>query len=332
MISCIFTIDYEIYGNGEGRLKDLVYEPTQRMLSAFRERELRFVAFVEAAELEMIEKKRTDPAIDSVKRQIQDMHATGFELGLHLHPQWCNADFIDGRWNLDYREYNLCVLPPSRIADIVQQSLDYLRRILGESDWTPLAFRAGNWLLQPTDVVANVLAQMGVKIDSSVFKGGLQRNLGLDYRPACGNGYSWRFYQDVNTPDPAGVLLELPTYTEMVPIWRIMTGKRFRMHQRGGGVQRRWTRITRYLDILRFHYPLKLDFCRMTMKELSSMMENIVRADILDPSTFKPVVAIGHTKDLTDLSTIETFLDYLRSRNIKISTFRDVWRACGVES
>ena len=27
MIECIFTIDYEIYGNGEGSLQQLVYEP-----------------------------------------------------------------------------------------------------------------------------------------------------------------------------------------------------------------------------------------------------------------------------------------------------------------
>jgi len=32
MIDCIFTIDYEIYGNGEGSLRELVYEPTQKFV------------------------------------------------------------------------------------------------------------------------------------------------------------------------------------------------------------------------------------------------------------------------------------------------------------
>ena len=30
MIECIFTLDYEIYGDGTGSLNELVYEPTDR--------------------------------------------------------------------------------------------------------------------------------------------------------------------------------------------------------------------------------------------------------------------------------------------------------------
>ena len=35
MIECIFTIDYEIYGNGEGTLGALVLEPTQHLKKIF---------------------------------------------------------------------------------------------------------------------------------------------------------------------------------------------------------------------------------------------------------------------------------------------------------
>ena len=31
MIECIFTVDYEIYGNGTGALIDLVYEPAKQL-------------------------------------------------------------------------------------------------------------------------------------------------------------------------------------------------------------------------------------------------------------------------------------------------------------
>ena len=51
MIECIFTLDYEIYGNGSGDLATLVLEPTERLLTLFRSRGHRFVVFVEAAEL-----------------------------------------------------------------------------------------------------------------------------------------------------------------------------------------------------------------------------------------------------------------------------------------
>ena len=60
MIECIFTIDYEIYGNGEGSLRDLVYEPAERLMAIFQKWGARFVAFIEVAELEMIEANKTD--------------------------------------------------------------------------------------------------------------------------------------------------------------------------------------------------------------------------------------------------------------------------------
>ena len=104
MIECIFTIDYEIYGNGEGSLKELVFEPAERLKAIFDRAGAKFVVFVEAAELKRIDACRADPAIDRVKDQIRKFHQDGFEIGLHLHPQWCNARYEDGQWDLDYAE------------------------------------------------------------------------------------------------------------------------------------------------------------------------------------------------------------------------------------
>ncbi len=150
MLNLIFTLDYEIYGNGQGSLRELVYEPADRLLAIFRKFNARFVAFVEAAELEMIQARGTDPAIDLVQQQIRDFYREGFELGLHLHPQWYNGRYENGKWHLDYSEYNLCSLPVERIASIVDRSIGYFRTVLGVADFTPLSFRAGNWLFQPT--------------------------------------------------------------------------------------------------------------------------------------------------------------------------------------
>src|SRR6188508_1219715 len=101
MIECIFTLDYEIYGDGQGDLRGLVYEPAERLRALFSRRGLRFVNFVEVAEFEKIDEARSDPAIDLVKRQIRELHVDGFETGLHLHPQWCNAHYDEGKWVLD---------------------------------------------------------------------------------------------------------------------------------------------------------------------------------------------------------------------------------------
>jgi hypothetical protein len=326
VIDFVFTIDYEIFGNGTGALHELVYEPARRLKDLFQSHNARFVAFVEVAEFEKIEAHGTDPAIDSVKKQIRDFYREDFEIALHLHPQWANARFQQGRWFLDLSEYNLCTLPRPRIVDIVDTSLAYLRHIVGEPQFTPLSFRAGNWLFQPTEAAASVLAEKGIKIDSSVFKGGLQRQNNLDYRRSLRNGYYWPFSGDVNEPDPAGPWIEVPIHSDMVPPWRMATSKRMAFTNQYG-VARRSTgqKLIRALDFLRFQYPLKLDFCRMTPDELACMMDAVIQADRKDPESYRPIVAIGHTKDLTDLGDVESVLCFLKMKRINISTFTEIY-------
>jgi hypothetical protein len=326
MIECIFTLDYEIYGNGEGSLKDLVYEPAKKLKSLFDQAGAKLVLFVEAAELEKIAAFKADPVVREVEDQILEFFNEGHEIALHLHPQWVNAHYHQGRWELDYREYNLCKLSSSRMAEITGRSIGYLQEILKTPDYIPLSFRAGNWLFQPTRDAAQTLSALGIKIDSSVFKGGVQRQHHLDYRQAIGNGYYWKFQDDVNRIDNQGEMLEIPIYTQMVPFWKMATAKRLSLQQKSNSSRPQVReRINRLLDRARFRQPLKFDFCRMTLEELVSMMEQINREDQTSPTGYKPMVVIGHTKDLVDFNTVETFLFYLREKGIGITTFREVY-------
>jgi len=330
MLDCVFTIDYEIYGDGSGDLHDLVYGPTERLRALFRHLNAPFVVFVEVAELERIEACKTDRSIDLVRRQVRTLYDDGVELALHLHPQWCNATYEAGRWRLCDEEYNLCVLPRPRIAELIDRALDYLRYLVGDARFTPLAFRAGNWLFQPTSAAASVLAERGITIDSSVFKGGWQHEHDLDYRAAPPHAFWWRFSSDVNEPDASASLVELPVYTEMVPFWRMLTRKRVGLQARGPSrPQSLWRTARRMRDFLRLHYPLKLDFCRMTLAELTSMLSSLIDADHRQPEVYRPVVAIGHTKDLVDVQTVSSFISFLRAQDVRISTFTDVHAVLG---
>jgi peptidoglycan/xylan/chitin deacetylase (PgdA/CDA1 family) len=329
MIECIFTIDYEIYGNGEGSLRELVYEPALKLTSIFDQAGVKFVVFVEAAEFEKIGACESDPAVNNVQHQIRELHERGHEIALHLHPQWYNASYHGGKWNLDYSEYNLCTLPEKRISEIVDRSINYLKKILSDSGFTPFSFRAGNWLFQPTRIAAKVLAERGIKIDSSVFKGGRQHKHRLDYRPAIKNGYFWEFQDDVNVPTSNGAMLEIPIYTCMVPFWKMATAKRIGLQQKANS-SRASIREIRYriFDRARLFHPMKFDFCRMSLVELTTIVEQIIREDKIFPATIKPIVAIGHTKDLVDFETVKYFLSYLKTKGIVVSTFEGVYSRC----
>jgi hypothetical protein len=85
-----------------------------------------------------------------------------------------------------------------------------------------------------------------------------------------------------------------------------------------------YPRLIRLSDFFRLRYPLKLDFCRMTLSELTSMMQKILWLDKEDPGQYRPIVAIGHTKDLVDFETVDGFLSFLMKNRVMISTFTDI--------
>jgi hypothetical protein len=324
MIEFIFTLDYELYGNGTGSLRDLVYEPTRNLAAIFRQNKATFVLFVETAELLKIQEYAADEAFDDVRTQLRELYAEGFEIGLHIHPWWFNAHRHDGHWRLDWSEYNLCTLPAARVDLVIQHSIEYLREAIADSSFVPLSFRAGLWLTQPTKVLSGALAAHGVRIDSSVFKGGRQRNLDLDYRPALKNGYSWRFSDDVNRPENAGALLEIPIYTEMVPFWVMLGAKRLRVHRRKVAIHGPGGPPRSLRDLAGIRYPRKLDYCRMTHRELQSAIRRITDEDSKTPELYKPIVAIGHSKDLVDFAGVRLLISELKANDVPISDFRSV--------
>lgn len=321
MIECVFTLDYEIYGNGLGSLRDLVLEPTRRLSKVFREFDVPFVVFVEAVEFAKMEEVRSDPDSACVRDQLRELRSAGHEIALHIHPWWVNARYERGRWRMDWSERNIATLEPDRVEAILSGAIRYLREALDDPHFTPLSFRAGQWAIQPTAVIANVLAQRGVRIDSSVFKGGRVHGLELDYRPALRNGGFWRFFHDVNVPEPKGLLWEVPIHTELVPFWRMLGRKRLKLQNKTRSASQGSPLAHHWRDFLRFRYPRKLDFCRMTFEEMCEAVAGVLEEKRVRCGERMPLVAIGHSKDFVDSESVRRFLAFLRERAIAITTF-----------
>jgi hypothetical protein len=62
----------------------------------------------------------------------------------------------------------------------------------------------------------------------------------------------------------------------------------------------------------------------MTLGELTTALETRIDEDRRNRGEITPVVAIGHTKDLVDITTVESFLSFLRSRGVGVSDFARV--------
>lgn len=320
-IECVFTLDYEIYGNGEGSLRNLVLDPARELRDIFREFGAPFVAFPDALEFARMEEARCDSDTAAVRSQLRQLRAAGHEIGLHLHPWWANARYENGHWRMDWGERNICALEPDRVETIVSGAISYLRSALNDPRFTPRSFRSGLWIMQPSSVIADVLTRHGIQADSSVFKGGWVRDLGLDYRRAPGNGGFWRFAADVNVPDPRGTLWEIPIHTEMVPFWQMLGRKRLKLQSKVPGIPHATPLPLRWIDFLRFRYPRKLDFCRMTFEEMREVIRGVLREEEARGEGRRLVVAIGHSKDLVDCEAIRRLLGFLQQQAIAVTTF-----------
>lgn len=321
MIECVFTLDYEIYGNGQGTLRDLVLDPTRRLAQLFQDFKAPFVVFAEALEFARMEETQSDPDIAGVRAQLRELRAAGHEIALHIHPWWANARYADARWRLDWSERSICTLEPDRVETIVSGAIRYLRESLGDPSFTPLSFRSGLWVMQPTPVIANVLVRHGVRVESSVFKGGRVHGLGLDYRPAVGNDRFWRFGNDVNVRDPKGILLEIPIYTEIVPFWQMLGRKRLKLQRKTRSASQGWPLPRNLRDFLRLRYPRKLDFCRMTFDEMREAMGKVLKQRQERLGERNLVVAIGHSKDFVDPDAVRRFLAFLQEQSVSVTTF-----------
>ena len=324
MIHLIFTLDYEIFGNGEGSLEELVYEPTNNLIELFNKFNCKFVNFVEAAEFEKIKKFQTDRFIQNVEEQIRELYQAGYEIGLHIHPQWFDAIFNIDKWNLNFNEYNLCNISKEKREKYFSQSIEYLKAILGR-EYNPVSFRAGGWLIQPTEKIYDVLVSNGIKIDSSMFKGGLYHYYGLDFRKSQRNGFFWKFSKDVNTEDKFGKVYEIPCYTKMVYPWKMISKQRLAIN-RVSSTHRvnKVEKFYNFYDRLRFKYPQKFDFTKMYFRELKAMIDELIVEDNITPTILKPIVLIGHPKNLPNINEIDKFLSYVQMKKLKVSTFNDL--------
>jgi hypothetical protein len=239
MYNVIFTIDYEIHGNGDGSPHELMIEPTYRMMSLFDKYGAKLTIMADVAEIlkfrEYKERFGEDKYYyDEVIKQLQYAVKNGHDVQLHIHSGYFKSDFTENGIKQEWDEYNLANLPYETIYKRIKTCKNFLEENLKlvKPDYKCLAFRAANWSMMPTKNIANALIDNNILIDSSVFKWGKRNNrVKFDYSDAYDKLLPW--YIDENNickKDNKGKLLEVPIYTENRSFWPFITYIRaFRM-------------------------------------------------------------------------------------------------------
>ena len=331
-----YTLDYEIHGNGDGNSKDLIVEPTYRLMDMLERYHQRLTIMADVAEILCFKRYwentgRDEFHVQEIEQQLCDAIRRGHDVQLHIHSSYFYAQWNGTHFDQCIEEYNMAALSYERISEMVGSSVEYLENLLRpiKSDYRVWLFRAANWSMMPTPTLYRVLVEHGITYDTSVYKGGCQGgNVCYDYRNAHDNLLSYKASsEDINLYDANGFLIEMPIYTEMHPFWsfispiRIFRMVRAKFHKHKDNQQK--SSITTNIDkndnrklSLRSFFvksPLKMDFNQVNGRGLIRMMKNIMRRAERENLSHVDVVLIGHSKTFVPYNekTLRPFLEWV---------------------
>jgi len=329
----LFTLDYEIHGNGDGDPISLMVEPTYRLMNLLERYHQRLTIMADVAEILAFRRVPSwADKVAAIEQQLCDAIRRGHEVQLHIHSSYFHAQWDGHRFDQCIDEYNMAALPIERIDEMVGECVHYLENLLRpiKSDYKVWLFRAANWSMMPTENIYNVLVSYGITHDTSVYKGGCQGgNVCYDYRNAYDNLLSYpASVHDINLLDPQGSIIEMPIYTEMRPFWAFISPMRiFRMvrakfhKHKHSSVQTALSAQAnsgdnRRLSIRSFFRlsPLKMDFNQVNGRGLIRMMRHVMKrcSYLNDTRDVVDVVLIGHAKTFVPYNekTLEPFLKW----------------------
>ena len=351
MLRVVFTIDYELYGNGDGSSRKLIVNPTDRLLSLLDKYGAKLTIMAEVAQIQKFKEYKDsigqdDYHFDAITSQLKRAIRTGHDVQLHVHPSYLNARYRNGGWEQDWTEYNLATLSYDRIFDIIQKGKHFLYELLipVKADYQCQFFRAANWSMCPSENIVKALIAHDFLIDTSVFKNGKRTGMiEFDYSTAWSDCLPWPVDEtEVNNRDLSGHLMEFPIYCEQQSLfdfislnrfWQAWLGKRHSVLNVQRGYFDQETHLSQYTskleklcNLLSREYPLKMDFNQCTGKQLIRGLESAwqkyghLEVDV-------PFVLIGHSKSYNGINAIEMkrFLKYVTKHQNRFAfgTFHD---------
>ena len=334
MLHVLFTLDYEIHGNGEGDPSALMVEPTNRLMDLLEPYGAKLTIMADVAEILKFKQYRDrvgrdDFHYEAIADQLRQAIRRGHDVQLHLHSSYFNATFNGSQWEQDWAEYNFAGLPLPRMEQVVAQGREFLEKLLKpvEQRYNCIAFRAANWSVNPSPNVIRALVNNGILIDTSVFKYGKRKGLvSFDYSSAYSEIRPWKIGEtDICQSDDDGNLTELPIYSEhrwigaflsRNRIHRVLVSKRHPiLNPYQNASKRDWKeQLLGKVKQLISRHAWKADFNQCTGHQLKRALKRAAKKHDSTGTARLPFNTIGHSKLFDDANarSLVPFLAFVR--------------------
>ena len=322
----IFTLDYELFGNGSGCIDKCLIDPTAKCQSLLEQAGAPLTVFVEALELANFAALKNEPIRSQnqgIAAQLRLLHENGHKLELHLHPQWMSAQKKNTGWQLDNEKWRIGDLSDTEITDCVNGGLSFFSEFKIQRNMNSPVFRAGGWAMQPSGKVLKELYKAGIRIDSTVAPGAYNPSKGdwFDFRRTPNLPF-WRVSDNICQQNEQGGMLEVPIATEN--IGRRAHLQALKEHRSGEefprGCSGSYAGPNSKLQALKGKFTklanvgtAMLDFSTLPSWALIDLTERYMSRFAGFENTI-PIVAIGHNKNFSRQSE-ENLTSYLNWAN-----------------
>ncbi|MFN2576654.1 MAG: hypothetical protein ABR607_03080 [Pyrinomonadaceae bacterium] len=184
------THDWELRGDGSGDIEEIQFAPLRRLLEIYGKAGARTTILPDVLQqITFRGLEREHPELkkiaDAWDLQAQEAMRQGHDVQLHLHSQWSNARYENGKWELR-GDWSILKYDRQTAATMISDCKRYLESVLRSVNpqYRSLAFRASALALAPSAHLLTSLASLGIEIDVSM-AGGLYLNndtLQINYR------------------------------------------------------------------------------------------------------------------------------------------------------
>lgn len=313
-LQLIFTLDYELFGDGTGSVLHEQIKPTNQLLDIFDEYGAKLSIFFEYGQYLGYEKfASSSNQFESdnrlIREQLIDTLKRKHDIQFHYHPTWYNATYSNNKIELDTKMFDISDMKKEQIDKVVGSGKEFLEKLLKpiDSNYECNTFRAGAWSMRNSKKVLTIFKKHDFKCDTSVAPyAKFSSSYGaFDYSDAQSSYEPWFIDIDSNSltkHSSKKEFLELPIYTKKSSLaflkylnpHYLKSKKIISNFYKTKVSEAKMSKIDKIKKILGRNYYMA-DFNTMDSKSLYKMIKEVIDVH-KDSNRVIPLVLIGHSK------------------------------------
>jgi len=316
MLNVLITIDYELFGNGKGDVREHVVNPMDKILNICDKHSVPITLMFEVMEYitfrkhdEKLRKKLGYSPKKLIEKQIRSAYKNGHDVQLHIHPQFRNMRFDGKKFILDQDLIPYLELSSQEVERILRQGMNVVKTVIDNPSYQCRTLRLSNfgWKKVPKNTI-EPMKNLGLKVHSLT-----------DKIPDNRKGY-WEVDNGI---------YEIPIHSHEVEFLRFLSLKKVFLylyiwsHIRTEALNKGSDSVeAKKRNELLNRINAKWDLSKLSHSEMTNFLEEGKKR--YDFENYEvPLVMIGHTKDFFNCNHFSEFLKILnqnRQDNIKFTT------------